>query len=206
MTTGISQNEQVYRAIKAELLEGRYLPGQRLESRILSERHASSSTPVRMALSHLAGERIVEVHANDGFHVPMVTEKSVHDLYLATKLQLEICLQLVRPDWNRSALDDVQVLAAPVTALEALFAAIATATENSELRRIILGLNDRSHLFRDLETKAANGFSQEVQSTCELWRLGDLPALQKRLATFHKNRIRNAREIVKLVYLPRVNE
>lgn len=51
---------RVYAAIKQQLLEGAFRPGERIEPAILSDELGASVTPVRDALHRLAGERLVE--------------------------------------------------------------------------------------------------------------------------------------------------
>ncbi len=204
MTSGISQNEVVYRAIKKDLLEGRYMPGQRLESRVLSERHASSNTPVRMALSRLVADRIVEMHPNDGFHVPMVTEKSVSDLYIASKRAVASCLELLLETTGRSGSTTSPALPAPPErAIAALFAAIARFADNLELSQDVDSHNDRLMLLRRLDAKFDATMASDVAAMTEIWENGNLAAFKARLDGFYDKRFANISEVVKLAYLPR---
>jgi GntR family transcriptional regulator of vanillate catabolism len=55
--------------LRQALLDGRFAPGARLNEVHLSEELRVSRTPVRAALHVLAGERLVQYHANKGFIV-----------------------------------------------------------------------------------------------------------------------------------------
>ena len=73
--------ERVYAAIKRQLREGVFRPGDRLEPAVLSEQLNASVTPVRDALHRPTGERLVEAPRHEGFRVPMLTETMLRHLY-----------------------------------------------------------------------------------------------------------------------------
>lgn len=204
MASAISQNEIVYRAIKNDVVEGRYMPGQRLESRVLSERHASSNTPVRMALSRLVGERLVEIHPNDGFHIPMVTEKSVRDLFVAARISLDSCIELLSSKADDTASRIGQLAGFPFErAISALFTDIALAADNDVLIGDVENHNDRSLLLRRLDGSLDADRGSEVSALQATWQAGDLRELKSQLNGFHRTLIFNIPEVVKLAYLPR---
>jgi len=202
MKESVSQNELVYRAIKADLLAGRYMPGQRLESRILSDRHASSSTPVRMALSRLAGERLVEIHANDGFHMPAITAKGVSDLFRFSNDQTLQCLS-VRP---RSGVDTFASYAGRADDPdfpEGVFRAIAIGSGNPEYLSLMTNLNDRLYLIRRLETSVLGDSENDVVTIFDSLRAEDWAKARVDVSEYHRRRQETSIELVKLLYLPR---
>jgi DNA-binding GntR family transcriptional regulator len=73
--------ERVYAAIKRQLREGVFRPGDRLEPAVLSEQLNASVTPVRDALHRLTGERLVDAPRHEGFRTPMLTETTLRHLY-----------------------------------------------------------------------------------------------------------------------------
>lgn len=80
MNSGLTA-ERVYDAIRAQILDRAYLPGTRLDPAQLAKELAASMTPVRDALHRLMGEGLVEARTGSGFHLPLLNEPSLIDLY-----------------------------------------------------------------------------------------------------------------------------
>jgi DNA-binding GntR family transcriptional regulator len=70
-----------YEAIRQEIVEGRYRPGQRLVEQRLAETHGLSRTPVREALKWLDAEGLIQIEPNRGAIVRRITLQDVQDLY-----------------------------------------------------------------------------------------------------------------------------
>lgn len=81
--------EQVYRAIREQIVDGRLRPGQKLSDLHLSAALHVSRTPVREALYRLAQEGVVQVTRRRGFAVASMTAQDVRELY-EIRLGLEI--------------------------------------------------------------------------------------------------------------------
>ena len=73
--------EQVYQAIKLDILKGVYKAGEQLSANQLSERYQLSATPIREALSALQREGLVEIIPRVGCFVSYVTIKDVQDIF-----------------------------------------------------------------------------------------------------------------------------
>ncbi len=73
--------ESISKVLAAEILSGAILPGTRLDEVSLAERFDVSRSPVRDALRHLAGMRLVEHQPRRGFTVCGIDEDSLKDLY-----------------------------------------------------------------------------------------------------------------------------
>ena len=69
--------DQVYRAVRARILDGEMQPGQFIREKDLNEAMGVSRTPVREALGRLASEGFLERIPHRGFRVP---EEPVADL------------------------------------------------------------------------------------------------------------------------------
>ena len=91
--------DRVYEAIKRLLLSGEILPGDRLDPARFADQFHSSKTPVRDALHRLSGERLVDTRPGEGFHMPMVTEPGLRDLYIWNASLLRLMLAV----WPRDA-------------------------------------------------------------------------------------------------------
>lgn len=80
---GISDSERVYLALRRDIVEGRYAPGQRIVEQTLATEAEVSRTPVREAVRRLETEGLVVTVRNRGAHVRPLTESDVADLYEA---------------------------------------------------------------------------------------------------------------------------
>ena len=69
MIKRISLNEQIYQALKADILEQRIGFGEKLTNRELQERFGVSSTPVRDAINRLCNNGLLENITNVGARV-----------------------------------------------------------------------------------------------------------------------------------------
>jgi len=193
-------NERVYSDIKAELLRGDFRPGERLDSRSFEARYRTSSTPVRMALSRLAGERLIVMSNQDGFHTPFVTEAWLYDLFEAEEALLRLCLKRCRPGSDLPALA-LNLQAEPTEpSVEALFLAIAQATHNAELAHTVRSLNDRLHLVREKTRSLFSAEAADIQLMHEAWSRRELSVLAERLKLYHRRRMASARQIVALIH------
>jgi len=70
-----------FEIIKAEIINGRFEPGQRLKEDELTGLCAVSRTPVREALRRLANEGFVTLIPNQGAQVALMGESELSDLY-----------------------------------------------------------------------------------------------------------------------------
>ena len=201
-----SQNLRVYNAIKRDLLAGFFQPGERMEGAELSSRHATSITPVRMALSRLAGESLVEPRTNDGFHAPAFSEETISELYAFNSTVLLECVSLVSTSQVQLKNDPRQLGDADlVVATEKLFLQIASGTGNGEFVRCVAALNDRLHRARSLEVRLMEDGPSEIDALIQQWLIGNFAGLCKGIAAYHDRRLAGVFELVKLAHVPRQN-
>lgn len=161
-------------------------------------------TPVRMALSRLAGERLIEVHANDGYHALSTSEKDLKDLYAVKGYLMDRSIECTATAEQRDIgqmpdLDWTQAVAAT----EGLFSAMAAAAGNDELAANIQNLNDRLHLVRILEQTLRPDWREELEYLANRWNRADYSGLREALIKYHQSRIDDAAEVMKILYVPR---
>ena len=77
---GRSLAEDVYEAVRADILFGRRLPGSRIQLRDLADEHAVSLSVVREAVTRLASEGLVDATPQRGFHVRSLSLEDLRDL------------------------------------------------------------------------------------------------------------------------------
>jgi len=73
--------EQVYSALKEDIISGALRPGQAFTEKELTQRYKASRTPVREAALRLQEEELVRIVANRGYFVTQLTIQGMNDVY-----------------------------------------------------------------------------------------------------------------------------
>lgn len=94
------RGDQTFDALRRDILNGSFAPGQPLRVAELSERYKISATPLREALSRLAGERLVVAAQNRGWRVAPVSIAEFEDLARARQA-IEAALLDDAISWGR---------------------------------------------------------------------------------------------------------
>ena len=99
----MASSETIYRVLRHEILSLEFLPGQRIGEEILAERFGVSRTPVRMAISRLAAERLVTVAPRKGTFVAKIDFAYSRQLaFLRTAVEQRLLTELCQdcdPVW-----------------------------------------------------------------------------------------------------------
>ena len=194
--------ERVYAAIKRQLREGRFRPGDRLEPAVLSEQLNASVTPVRDALHRLTGERLVEAPRHEGFRVPLLTEATLRHLYAWHRDLLLMALANRRrrdlPWGNAPATDRPH--GDPPGNQSGLFVAIAQATGNPEHVTALEALEDRLGPLQQLETLLLDAVEEETAEIIVAVQSKDARALRAALVRYHRRRERIVPELLERLY------
>ena len=195
--------ERVYAAVKQQLREGVFRPGERLEPAVLSEQLNASATPVRDALHRLTGERLVEAPRHEGFRAPMLTETTLRHLYawhrdlllLALARRRAADVQLVgMTDQTDSALHERQ---------NAMFLALAEASGNPEHVDALRSVLDRLEPPQRIEQCFLDSVETEIAQISEAIRSGDRSALRRSLVQYHRRRERIVPQLLASLHLDR---
>lgn len=107
--------------LRRRLREGELEPGARVTAKEVAERLKLSPTPVREALSRLAGEGLLEERRGDGFFVPELSAADVAVLYRLSEQLLLISQGAARGQPREIRLPDMSSQEDPVRAVERLF-------------------------------------------------------------------------------------
>jgi DNA-binding GntR family transcriptional regulator len=162
---GRSLGEDVYQALRADVLFGRRLPGSRLHLRDLAEAHGVSLSVVREAVTRLASEDLVVAAPQRGFRVRSLSLDDLRDL---TWVRIQVETLALREsiakgdvDWEADVLSAHHRLAGTSTQLEdgspnlgwmavhgAYHTALCAAAGSPTLERIRRQLFDASELYR----------------------------------------------------------
>lgn len=74
--------EEVYLHLRAAILGGDYLPGERLSEALLGARMGVSRTPIREALMRLTQDGLIDAEANKGVRVRRLEWREVRETYV----------------------------------------------------------------------------------------------------------------------------
>jgi DNA-binding GntR family transcriptional regulator len=162
---GRSLVEDVYEALRADILLGRRLPGSRIPLRDVAEEHDVSLSVVREAVTRLASEDLVEATPQRGFRVRTLSLEDLRDL---TWVRIQIETLALREsiaagdvNWEADVVSAHHRLAGTPTHFEdgtpnlgwmavhgAYHAALCAAAGSPALERIRRQLFDASELYR----------------------------------------------------------
>lgn len=197
MNAGVT-SERVYEALKARLLAGAILPGERLEPKRLASLLASSVTPVRDALHRLAGEHLVEMRAAEGFQLPLVTEPGLRDLIHWNGELLRFALRR----WVAAPPAPPEAVPAEGYAerVRRLFGLVAAHSGSAEFRRQIEAASDRLAAARTAEERAALGRADELAEIASAIASGDPNATARHVGAYHRRKLLLVPAIVEAMY------
>lgn len=117
MVTNEDKNNLVnlaYVALKRDITEGVYRPGDKLLMRSLKERYEIGSGPMREALSRLVSERLVTAISQRGFRVASMSIDELTDIYFARAhleaMITELAVKLGDESWEASVIASAHTL------------------------------------------------------------------------------------------------
>ena len=92
--------------LRRRLRDGALEPGARVTAKEVAEGLKLSHTPVREALSRLAGEGLLEERRGDGFFVPELSAADIAVLYRMSEQHLLLdALEEIDPHWPVATFD-----------------------------------------------------------------------------------------------------
>ena len=178
---------RVLAGLRGRLASGIYPEDARLEAAVLAREFGVSPTPLREALSHLAGEGLLEERPGLGFFLPRLTGKEIADLFRLHEAHLRIAL---------SQAGGVQALAEkPISGLEVVVASerlFADCIARAGGRILVLGfgrIQSQLGRVRRLEPELLAGLVSEFEAVTRAAAGG---AFSAELHRFHARRIRLA--------------
>lgn len=193
--------ERVYAAIKQQLREGVFRPGERLEPAVLSEELNASVTPVRDALHRLTGERLVEAPRHEGFRAPMLTETMLRHLYAWHRDLLLLAILNRRAEIAQpNAWPDAPGETASYEQRNHVFLALAQATNNPEHLIAMRTLTERPEPVQRLEDALLDAVEEETAQIVAALQKRDRTALRRSLVHYHRRRERIVPELLERLY------
>lgn len=152
-----SLKEEVYEAVRRDIMDGTFPPGDLLKERELAEKYGVSKTPVREALSLLEQDDLVKVIPRAGY---MVTQLTFRDLQEVCRLRVTLeamAARLAAERISEKELEELEGLTSTSDPGEArLFnrrfhSVVARASGNSRLAKMIEQLLDDTDRWAALE-------------------------------------------------------
>ncbi len=92
-----TQHQQVYQALREQLISGRFAPGTNVSMRGISKTLGAGLMPVREAIRRLGGERALEVQRNGRICVPELTRNRFEELMQARQQLEPLCARRALP-------------------------------------------------------------------------------------------------------------
>lgn len=198
MVASQSKGTRLYGQIRRALQCGRFAPGQRLEPATLANEFETSLTPVRVALHHLSGERLVSDKGRDGFYVPLPTEAALRALYEWMEDRLLASLDWgALPNGKTHRIPESQESIAKAT--WQLFDTIARRTPQPELHLAAQNANDRLAPIRMAKRALVPDAHAELAELIDAWERADIPHLKCALRAYHARRQELVPAIVQLL-------
>lgn len=127
-------HRRVYAGLKAALMNGDFLPGQRLVVRELSERFETSAMPVREALRQFVGDEALFDHPHRGVIVPDATIDVIADV-----VRVRCMMEGSATEWAAST-----ITSGELDAIEALNSEMSRCTTEGDAANY-LALNREFH-------------------------------------------------------------
>jgi hypothetical protein len=189
-------------ALRSRLHSGALAPGGRATAVDLADELGLSTTPVREALSRLAGEGLLDDRRGQGYFVRLPGAVDIADLYRMSLAHLLIALEPRRsiPIGGGVALPDADAQAGfdPVPAIEALFRGWVEATGSRPLVAAFRVVQIQLGPVRRLEPQVLGDLAAEARALLA----GDDASRAERLAglrQFHAVRIRDSERLAALL-------
>lgn len=189
--------------LRRRLRDGELGPGARVTAKEVAEGLRLSPTPVREALSRLAGEGLLEERRGDGFFVPELSASDVAVLYRLSEQLLLFSLAAARSSGDGRRLE-TRPEPDPIRAVERLFLSWALESSSRVTIEAYRTVSIRLAPVRRREVELIDDLGQESET---LHRLSAPPQRRGRTAAiqaFHRRRVALAERLAQLVASPDV--
>lgn len=178
---GLTLRQQAEEALRTAIATGRFLPGQRLTDRELTELLGVARSTVREAVRQLESEGLITTIPFRGPTVANLTTEEARDLYeLRAILEGEaarLCAERGRPehfaailqalDAMRAAASDDALSGVMVSSAD-FYHAIFDGAGNAALKHSIVAIHNRLAIFRFSSTKYPGRIAQSLKSLTAL--------------------------------------
>lgn len=116
---------QVYDILKQDIMNGVYLPGDKISEQTVADSLDLSRSPVREAIRQLANEGLIDYFPNRGAFVKVYMEKNIRDSFAVRLLLEQYAVENIVPELREQYMDEMSALLERIK--------LADRTENAEL-------------------------------------------------------------------------
>lgn len=103
-----SLSSRVFRAIREDILSGKYQTNEELKEKTIGDELGVSRTPVREALRQLELEGLVSIIPNKGAYVVGITQKDMRDIYEIRSRLEGLCAKWAAENITKEQLDELE--------------------------------------------------------------------------------------------------
>lgn len=205
-----------YRSIKERVITCGFVPGERINVEQLAEELRVSITPVREILQRLEAEHLVELIPRIGFFMKSLSERELRNLYEYNLFLLNRSIDAIKrrdlgndlePDTGKSEFDYLLAEGKSlspkklVRITSKLFYRVAARSNNQEIERALLNMNDRLHYVRLGECQLLPDAPAEIKALCQRYGEANWDEFGKLLQVYHDNRHRILTRLMGVLYL-----
>lgn len=182
-----SIGDEVYRRLKAALIDGVIDPHGRLDVARLADSFDVSATPIREAAMRLLGEGLLEPHPHGGTRTLRISEFSLRSLIELHGHLADMTLRMI----GDGMLGAIQPYASdnPQHSYRQLFAVLAGAADNADLVHLFDHYADRLAPFRSAEPEILDRLDGEFDQLSGALSAGDAAASRRALKAYHRRRL-----------------
>jgi DNA-binding GntR family transcriptional regulator len=147
-------SDSVFKVLRESILDQTFLPGQRLDVKMLAEKLDVSLTPVKDAITRLMVEGLIELRPRSGTYVSLLSPRDIEetlaekDRPLHEKRNSDFHMKLVDLSRNKKLIETYRSLGAYIKVARVHYASSSwvdrVAEEREEHRRIVHSLKARS--------------------------------------------------------------
>jgi len=190
--------------LRDRLRNGVFRPGARIAATEVADTLNLSATPVREALSRLAGEGLLEDRRGQGFYLRALSGVEIADLFRMSLSQLLIAQDSHRAQADTRGVDRADGResqdANPVEQVEQLFAVWVAQARSRTLSAAFRTLQIQLGPVRRTEPELIQDLTSEAEALQALTGSHDLAARGPALRRFHLRRVALADRLAVLVY------
>jgi len=187
--------------LRRRLREGALEPGARVAAKDVAEALKLSPTPVREALSRLAGEGLLEEHRGDGFFVPELSAADIAVLYRMSEQHL-LMSQAASHAHRDLRLPEGLQQEAPVRAVERLFLAWVAESGSRVITEAHRTVSIRLAPVRRREAQLMDDLAVEAERLLGLSDPMHRPERPAAIQAFHQRRVALAEPLAALLEPP----
>lgn len=184
--------------LRRRLRDGLLAPGRRITAVEVADDLKLSTTPVREALSRLAGEGLLEDRRGQGFFVRQLGAADIESLYRTSLALLLVAEAPRRPSSHPpTAAEDDDTGEGPVAAVERLFALWVAESGSRALVRNFQVVQFQLGVVRRLETTVLGDLRDEADALAALSPAASRPLRLAGIRHFHGRRIQVAEALAR---------